>query len=124
VKGAFIVGVPLFGVIRADGFLGLQRQARGPVRQRQHFAPQECFRLFGTRFVDLDDDFIMRRHADRHERERRVGFDSGYRQAQEVGGDSLRAVFRQGAVPEPRPTAGALERQLGALFTSRIAILV
>ena len=25
------------------------------------------------------DDFVVRRHADRHERERRVGLDSGYR---------------------------------------------
>ncbi len=69
--------------------LRLQRQACGPVRQRQHLAPQDRLRLLGARLVDLEDDLVMRRHADRHERERRVRFDAGYRQAQEVGGSGL-----------------------------------
>ena len=86
-------------VVGADALLRLQRQTCGPVRQGQHLAPQDRLRLLGARLVDLADDLIMRRHADRHERERRVGLDPRYRLAQEVGGGGLDRVLAKSAVP-------------------------
>ena len=99
-EGAFICRRRLrLGVVGADALLRLQRQTCGPVRQGQHLAPQDRLRLLGARLVDLADDLVMRRHADRHERERRVGFDPGYRLAQEVGGGGLHRILAKRAVP-------------------------
>jgi hypothetical protein len=38
-------------------------------------------------------------HSDRHERERRIRFDSGYGLAQDVGGDGLHRILAERAVP-------------------------